>query len=763
MKGTSFIILCLLMFLFPNVYSQQVYFPKKALSDTASLKKFIPVLANAIIEKLEAIPKTDRDGEFYGSLFAVQTIAQQYDKSLESIDSLRSFMTRSLHVLKEDSYGYLSIYDTYNHIKLLQKGGDKRSDIDILKWALPITLNSFNGQALVYAEEPFSHDNDEIEEEWQKKLSVVKARTNDSLFLDSAIMFSQAYLQYVVYKPFLAEAKKIVFDLDKANFIIQDSVMITMRDGVKLAAVIVRDRKFPDPQPVVMMSTIYASNDEVFSAKQITTHGYVGIILNIRGKYVSDVRIEPWEHDANDLYDAIDWISKQGWCNGKIGMYGGSYLGFTQWAATKKLHPALKTIVPQAATAPGIDFPRHNGIFTTYNYSWLSSVTHDKLNGLQFLFDSAAHWTSLYNKWYISGKAFNNIDTIDDKPNAIFQKWLKHPLFDKYWQSTIPYQHDFSKINIPVLTITGYYDGEQLGSLYYYKQHHQWNASANHYLVIGPYDHAGAGSGYIQPILGGYTLDDVANINIDSLIYQWFDYTLKGGKKPSLLQDTVNYEVMGANRWVHVPSLKKASSSFLDLYLTNTKQGKYYKLATQKTGGSVSQNVDLSVRKERNVSYSLNTSGVLTDSLSADDTIRFISDIQKGDFIIAGSFIANLSASVNKKDMDIAITLTVQQPDGKYLNLFGVFGRASYAKDHSKRNLLKPGVKENIPVSGPFTSVKVLKGSRLIVSISVIYGQYAEINYGTGADVATENIKSAKQPLQINWYGDSLIQIPINK
>jgi predicted acyl esterase len=286
---------------------------------------------------------------------------------------------------------------------------------------------------------------------------------------------------------------------------------------------------------------------------------------------------------------------------------------------------------------------------------------------------------------------------------------------------------------------------------------------ANHYLVIGPYDHSGAGCGYIQPVLGGYTLDDVANINIDSLIYQWFDYTLKGGRKPGILQDTVNYEVMGANRWEHVPSLKKVNSSFLDLYLSDTKQGKYYNLATQKSGGSVSQYIDFSIRKERNVSYSLNTSGVLTDSLS-DDIITFISDVQKDDFIISGSFIANLSASINKKDMDIVIALTVQQPDGKYLNLSSALIRASYAKSYSQRNLLTPGVKENIPVNGAFASVKVLKGSRIIVSISALgSGPYLEINYGTGADVATENIKNAKQPLQINWYGDSVIQIPINK
>lgn len=756
MKRKSATILILLLFIFFNANSQQIYLPKKILADSIALKNYMPVIARQIINNLNTTIQEKRDAEYYGCLFAVQAIAGKYSESNQSVDSLRSATSKESNLPKEDILGYLDIYQTYNHIKLMREAGDPRSELDIFKWSLPIVLENLKGQALAYAIEPYSHTPAAIESEWQQALTKVQLRQSDSLYLDSAIMFAQAYLQHIVYNPFLSEGKKIVFKFDNSNFIIQDSTLITMRDGVKLAAVIVRDRKITGPQPVVMMSNIYANTEEINTAKEIVSHGYVGIILNTRGKYVSDASIEPWEHDAEDTYDAIDWISKQSWCNGKVGMFGGSYLGFSQWAATKKMHPALKTIVPQAAAAPGIDFPMHNGIYSTYALRWIHTVTNNRLSDwTEFL--NIAHWDTSFNKWYKSGKAFNSLDSIDGRPNIIFQRWLKHPSYDKYWQKMIPYQQEFSKINIPVLTITGYFDPEQEGALYYYKEHHRWNPSANHYLVIGPYDHGGT-QGSPSAVVNGYSIDEVAKVDINKLVFQWFDFTLKGGAKPDLLKDTVNYQIMGTNEWGHAASLQEINNRFINFYLSDTNEGKYYKLALQKTEKNIDQQIDLSHRTEIKLSDTYN---LLSDSLDTEGGITFVSDILTKDITIAGSFTAQLVTSINKKDMDVVIALTVQQPDGKCFLLSSAIQRASYSKGSRQRKLLKPGAKELIPITGAFTSKKIVKGSKLIVQLSVLNTPNTEINYGTGRDVATESIRGAGSPLQIKWFGDSLIQIPI--
>ena len=129
-----------------------------------------------------------------------------------------------------------------------------------------------------------------------------------------------------------------------------------------------------------------------------------------------------------------------------------------------------------------------------------------------------------------------------------------------------------------MLTIAGYYDVDQSGALYYFRKHLQQNPNANYYLVLGPYDHLGL-QGRIIPELRGYRLDSEAMIKIYALTFSWFDYILKGAAKPALLQDKVNYELMGANRWEHAPSLESLQQKKLTFYLSNIKINDRYTLS----------------------------------------------------------------------------------------------------------------------------------------------------------------------------------------
>lgn len=110
----------------------------------------------------------------------------------------------------------------------------------------------------------------------------------------------------------------------------------------------------------------------------------------------------------------------------------------------------------------------------------------------------------------------------------------------------VPYRQDFSRIAIPVLTITGYYDDAQQSALDYTRQHYLYNPQAEQYVVIGPYDHLGTQWSKKPDVLRDYAIDPMAQFSTPQLVYQWMDYVMKGGKKPALLQDRINYEVMGA-------------------------------------------------------------------------------------------------------------------------------------------------------------------------------------------------------------------------
>ncbi len=106
-----------------------------------------------------------------------------------------------------------------------------------------------------------------------------------------------------------------------------------------------------------------------------------------------------------------------------------------------------------------------------------------------------------------------------------------------------------------MLTTTGYFADGEVGALHFFSQHLKHNPKANHVLLIGPYDD-GAIQRTVAPTLRGYTLDPAALVDLRELQYQWFDHALKGAKRPALLKDRVNYQVMGSNEWRAAPSIE---------------------------------------------------------------------------------------------------------------------------------------------------------------------------------------------------------------
>lgn len=142
--------------------------------------------------------------------------------------------------------------------------------------------------------------------------------------------------------------------------------------------------------------------------------------------------------------------------------------------------------------------------------------------------------------------------------------------------------------------------------------------------------------------------------------------------------------------------------------------------------------------------------------------MAFQTSVLDKDIIINGAFTAQLKASINKKDVDVKIDLIQLKPDGKFFYLSDYLGRASYAKNREKRQLLIPGKIETIPASNSmFVGKKILKGSRLIVLLGINKSPYYQINYGSGKDVSDETIADAKIPLKVKWYNDSYIEIPV--
>ncbi|WP_421947619.1 CocE/NonD family hydrolase [Phaeodactylibacter xiamenensis] len=735
-----------------TTFAQEFYFPKQTYSDSIALAAGIPALARQVYEAHES----GAVAISLGNRFHLPLAAEQYGRATTLIDSLR------LSFNEDFNRGIYFQFEAFAEAKQQSKSsGPFRQIFEAIFRAGYLDLN-------IASQEVVSANTRLSVEQFNEALKGIKAQygSKDTLQLIEAIQLIRVYNFQQVYMQALDIMQQVVAEEDEKRFVV-DSVMIETKDGSPLQAFVVRERASEGPLPTIFIFNIYAdANRDVGRAKIYAAEGYACTVANTRGKGKSEALTEPFEHDGQDAYDVIDWISKQEWSNGEVGMVGGSYLGFAQWSATKRLHPALKTIMPQVAVGPGIDYPMNGNVFMSYMLRWIRYVTNNPTTDYPD-FSNTNKWNTLFKTWYEQGTSFRSLDSLEGQPSDIFQRWLDHPSYDAFWQSMVPCKTDFSEIDIPVLTTTGYFDDDQMGAMYYYKQHHMHNPNATHYLVIGPYTHGGAQL-YPNKEVGGYQVDSVAtSLNFRNLSVEWFDYVLKKGEKPQILRDKVNYQVMGTNQWQHTSTLSGMATDTLTFYFNPTRSNDAYTLSPQPSAEYVEQEVDLADRSDA-TEFEFK---VIRDSINTDlnTSISFISDPLEEPTIWSGSFIASLQVAINKKDFDIVIRAYEMMPDGRYFALFTESGfsalqRASYANDRTQRQLLTPDEKETVKINTSYITAKQMsKGSRLVITLGVNKSPYWQINYGTGKDVSEETIADAIEPLEIKWYGDSSIQIPILK
>jgi putative CocE/NonD family hydrolase len=757
MKKFCLLILIVLS-LKPGLFSQQVLFHQVQVSDSTVLAKAMPSLAHDIITRYR--PDSD-ENLYFGNLFMLQMVAGDYTRAISSIRALRTLNKAS----KTKYPDRIAIqYEIFCKAKLMEESG-KQSFREAFDESFKEVFGNINDKEALYISTAFMTRSglDDLKKSLAASLNLVK---DDSLDLINGINLCRNYNLFRVFKIIEPLAQPLLAKDDEDRYIIEDSVLIKTRDGAYISAWVARTREITGPRSTILQFSIYARPFPVGISrlKDPVANGYVSVVAYTRGKGNSPDEVFPYEHDGQDVNDVIEWITKQPWSNGKVGMFGGSYNGFAQWASTKNLHPALKTIVPSASAAPGLDVPMTNNVVMSFVFPWIYYVSNNKyLDDGDY--NNTALWDSVNTRWYSLGKPYRLLDSITGRgTNKIFQRWLDHPAYDKYWQDMIPYKEEFGKINIPVLTTTGYYDGGQIGAMYYYREHLHYNKNAVHYLLIGPYGHYGSQS-VPDRVYNGYRIDPVANISIHDIIYQWFDYILKDSVKPAILKDKVNFEVMGSNVWKHVPTLDSMADQMITLYLSdNRSEAKGYKLSEEKPAQNnyLLQKVNFADRSTIN-NYD-RENRILYDSLDTGNGITFISSPVQEEISIAGAFTGELKAEINKMDMDFSLVLYELMPDGRYFYLSYFMGRASYAKDKSNRQLLKPGQIESIPFWNSYITGKKLSiGSRLVIVLNINKSPNEQINYGTGKNVSDESILDAQTPLQVKWYNNSYVRIPIRK
>lgn len=560
-----------------------------------------------------------------------------------------------------------------------------------------------------------------------------------------------------------AMAPALVAAEEQRRFVIDDTLRIPAGGDVVLSAQLARPRAATAPLPAAMLFTIYTDPPKNRQKMLLAAaHGYAGIVVDARGKGQGTGTIAPYEHDGEDANAAIDWISHQPWNDGRVAMYGGSYEGFTAWAAARHHHPALKTIVPYVAAIPGQGLPMENNVFLSANYGWAFYVANGPMLDND-TYDQDERWSQLPRRWYASGRPYRQIDQVDGTANPWLQRWLAHPAYDAYWQSMVPYGDQFDDIRIPVLTITGYYDDGQISALQYFKEHLRHRPDADHALLIGPYDHRGAQSALKPMQLRGYELDPVAQFDTPALTFQWLDHVLRGAPRPALVPNRVNYQLMGANRWGHAATLEAAAGDHRRYHLSADQASSdgYHRLQEQPpVPGQLRQTVDMADRNEMRHGYYPFPITAARDEV--DTALSFVSDPFTRPMDMIGSFSGNLKVRINKRDFDFTVTLYELLADGRRMQLSYYMGRASHVRNPSTRQLLQPRQWTHLPFDRTrMVARRLAAGSRLLVKVDVLKDAMHQVNHGTGRDVSDESAADAGAPLQVDWHSDSVLTIPL--
>ncbi len=533
-------------------------------------------------------------------------------------------------------------------------------------------------------------------------------------------------------------------------------VKIPARDGARLNATVYRPRGSTERLPVVFTLTPYIGDSYHERAMYFARNGYVYALVDCRGRGNSEGRFEPFANDAKDGYDVVEWLAAQPWSNGKVAMWGGSYAGFDQWATLKEAPPHLATIVPAAAAYPGYDFPIFNNVFSTYFIQWLTYTSGVTPN--RNLFNEGGLWSDVFAELYRKHTPYRELDRVAGNTSTTFQLALSHPTPDAYWDAMTPTPEQYRRMNVPILTITGHYDGDQPGALHYYKhfmEHASPEARAKHYLVVGPWDHAGTRTP--NPQVGGLTFAASSTLDLNKLHKEWYDWTMKNGPKPEFLKKPVAYFVTGASEeWKYAESLDRVATETRTYYLASEdgRANDVFRsgsLVGAKPAGASKPDAfvydPLDVRPaelqlagapnyltDQTAVMNLGANGVVYHSAPfADDTE------------LSGPVRATLWLGLDVPDTDLGVDLYEILKDGSSVLLASDIKRARYRESLRQEKLVTTGE----PLAYRFDtftwiSRRIARGSRLRLVVSCLNSINVQKNYNSAKPVAEQSASDAR-------------------
>ena len=562
--------------------------------------------------------------------------------------------------------------------------------------------------------------------------------------------------------------------------IIDEKVMMPMRDGIRLSSNIYRPRT-DEKVPIIFSRTPYNFNSwgdgkertrTLKQAYEMVQKGYAYVVQNERGRYFSEGEWDILGVPLTDGYDAFTWLSNQSWSNGKIGTLGCSSTAEWQMGVASLSHPAHAAMVPQGFGAGVGRVGKYHeqgnwyrgGVEQLLFASWLYGVEQDKfkprippgatqedLIRISRFYDLAPENPPV--DWAESFKHLPLTDLLSNLngKKEIFDKMIKRKPNDNDWYQGGLY-HDNMEFGVPSFWFVSWYDVLTSPNIQLFnhvrKNSKNKNIRDNQYLVIAPTLHCGFKRAKAETIVGELNVGD-ARLNYDEQIFMWFDYLLKG--KNNLFRNKtprVQYYTMGINKWQHSETWPPSDVVYETYFLNskgnaNTMYGDG-KLSTEKP---LNDNYNDSFVYDpfnpvQSYGGGVCCTGNAVQGGSFDqrkmetraDILVYTSDELEEGFEVSGFIEADLYLSSDVKDTDLTIKLIDVYPDGRAYNLDETIQRVRYRSGYKKEVFMDKGEVYKVSLTPMSTSNYFKKGHKIRIEVSSSNFPRFARNLNTGGD-----------------------------
>lgn len=544
---------------------------------------------------------------------------------------------------------------------------------------------------------------------------------------------------------------------------VQFDLKIPMRDGVRLYAVLyrpVRGERFP----TLLIRSPYSTQHPRYVewGARFARNGYAVVMQDCRGRYESEGEWRPYIDEANDGYDTQQWVGAQPWCDGSIGMFGTSYVGFTQLLPAPLRSPYVKALVPIANQEDNYGHLRYNGVLQLQN---AMNFMHLGPRMLQPAHIELINLKEVYRRLPL----ISALDDLADRP--FYREMVRHPNFDDFWK-TYSMKGKYEEVDVPAYFITGWYDNLMHEV---FKCFHGWThrartpqTRAQTKLMVGPWPHSTIGT----PASGDVQFGPDATTDIPGVHLRWYDRRLKGLDNGLDSEAPIRLFVMGENVWRDEHEWPLARTQSIHFYLHGGGRANSFHgdgmLSPEPPGN---EPPDTFTYDPDHPVPTLGGQSMFMDSTGPkdrrpverrDDVLVYTSAPLSHDLEVTGPVELVLYAASSAPDTDFTATLVDVHPDGRTIHLCEGIVRARFRASYEEPTLIKPDSIYAYSISLWETSNLFKAGHCVRVEVSSSNFPRFDRNLNTGRDAGTDTeMQIAHQTIYHNPYCPSHLILPV--